>query len=129
MLSVITRMIASFRRQASDEAQAQPNALTFNMISGVGHVACQDCGHAEELHAFTHGFGDDSDFTMSAQCQSCGAFKEFTCKGAGPHGLAPTKQLIEETRCDCGGSFSVDDALFCSSCGSLKLQYTMRYVT
>ena len=87
-------------------------SLRFDRIRGFGLLACADCGHAEEITAFTHGRDDTC---CGHQCQACGAFA----------GLSKPKALT----CGCGGLMARDRALFCPACRGGRLSYSMAWMT
>jgi hypothetical protein len=104
-------------------------AVTMVFHSVVGTLSCNDCGHAEEVHLFTHGFGPTSQCTMGYQCQSCAKFVTFKSEPVGEQGLVALKALIAASRCDCGGSYARDKPIMCSRCKSVSVEYDLKMIT
>jgi len=97
-------------------AKYDDDKLYFWSTGGVGSLWCEDCGHAEEILSFIH--GSDS-CTSGVQCQECGRFASYHSNDD------EERRLI----CRCGGKLSRDDALFCSTCKSTALKFSLRLIT
>jgi hypothetical protein len=93
--------------------------LYFSRISGHGTLLCHTCGHEQSLTAFLH--GDDEDEPSSAagfQCKSCGKCKSFT-----------ENTIQNDPRpCDCGGTFSREEIIFCPVCKSHDMAYKTEFM-
>ena len=108
---------------------ADDMSVTMESHSGIGTLSCNDCGHAEEAHLFTHGFGPTSHCTMGCQCQSCAKFVTFDSEPVGEQGLPALKALIEASRCECGGRYAKDKPIMCARCKSRDVGYELREIT
>jgi hypothetical protein len=96
---------------------------TMESGNGIGTLSCNDCGHNEEVHLFTHGFGPTSDCTLGYQCQSCAKFVTFDSEPVGRHGLPALKERVEQSRCECGGSYAREKPMMCPQCKSVDVRY------
>ena len=87
--------------------------------SGAGVITCKDCGFTQHIVSFLHWL-DDGDGTLTGfQCQACGKF----------HELKNTLAVSESMNCECGGTMSRKEPLFCPTCRSKKVTYKMSYIT
>ena len=102
---------------------------TMESHSGVGTLCCNDCGHTEQVHLFTHGFGPTSYCTEGVQCQTCAKFVTFDSEPVGESGLPALKALIEASRCECGGKFARDKPIMCPRCQSVDVEYDLLEIT
>lgn len=97
------------------DARPRPPGLTFSILGGAGDVSCRDCGHGERITSFLHGL----DWSASGyQRQQCGKL----------HVIDNARSMPAPAPCDCGGTLSREDVLFCPSCRSTKLVYEMRII-
>ena len=104
-------------------------AITMEFHSGIGTLSCDDCGHTEKVHLFTHGFGPTSNCTEGVQCQTCAKFVTFDSEPVGGSGLPALKALIEASRCECGGKYARDMPIMCPRCKSVNVKYDLREIT
>lgn len=103
------------------ELREKSKGLWFSYMGGSGTIACNDCGHSEEVTSFIHGI----DSSVSGfQCQACGQL--HSVKAGGPQ---QANQYERELVCECGGQLDRDKVLFCPSCKSHALSYTMQFIT
>jgi hypothetical protein len=103
--------------------------LTIESHSGAGALSCNDCGHLEQVHLFTHGFGPTSQCAIGYQCQSCAKFVTFDSEPVGDQGMAALKELVKRSRCECGGKYARDKPVMCPRCKSVKVEYDLGMVT
>jgi hypothetical protein len=104
-------------------------AITMEFHSGSGALSCSDCGHTEEVHLFTHGFGPTSQCAMGYQCQSCAQFVTFDSEPVGEQGIAALKAQVNQSRRECGGEFARDMPIMCSRCKSMGVEYDLWEIT
>ena len=93
--------------------------LYFSRISGYGTLQCHTCGHEQSLTAFLHGDDDDEpSFAAGFQCQSCGKCKTFD------------ENTIQDDPklCDCGGSFSREEIIFCPACTKYDVAFKTKFL-
>jgi hypothetical protein len=98
---------------------ADDMTITMEHHSGIGTLSCSDCGHTEEVHLFTHGFGPTSQCTMGYQCQNCAKFVTFDSEPVGEQGLAALKARVNGSLCECGGKYARDMPIMCPRCQSV----------
>jgi hypothetical protein len=108
---------------------ADDMAITMESHSGIGTLSCSDCGHTEQVHLFTHGFGPTSQCTEGVQCQQCAKFVTFDSEPVGESGLPALKERVEQSRCDCGGRYARDKPIMCPLCKSVCVEYHMGEIT
>ena len=102
---------------------------TMQSHSGVGALSCNNCGHTEQVHLFTHGFGPTSQCTMGYQCQSCAKFVTFDSEPVGEQGMVALKAQVKQSHCECGGKFARDKPNMCSRCKSVSVEYDLEEIT
>jgi hypothetical protein len=98
-------------------------------IGGGGTLLCNDCGHSEEVHLFSHGFGPTSQCIIGYQCQECAKFVTFESEPVGAQGIAALKAQVEQSRCECGGKYAKDKPIMCSRCKSVGVEYKWEWIT
>lgn len=103
----------------SEATDPDDTRLYFSQIGGAGTLACQRCGHREEIVAFLHGHGTLW-YKTGLQCQTCGRLCTFERREDGT-GVPDF--------CNCLGEPTRDDPLFCPACRSTELDYLMSYIT
>ena len=98
--------------------------LYFHKMGGVGEIHCKICNYSEDIISFTHGYGRPPDsrrcHSGGYQCEDCGKFNTI-------NGFEGEKDIVKN--CDCGGKLHNDKPLFCPSCKSQSVGYSLRYLT
>lgn len=97
--------------------------LEFSRMGGAGTIHCGDCGFQERITSFMHGLtmGPNASCNEGLQCLSCGMFVSVHRQGNPPVTPIP--------RCGCGGELSRDHILFCPTCRSKNLSYSMGVIS
>jgi len=115
-----------FRLKKDDKVKRkitkEEEGLFFFCMGGHGEIRCSICGFSEEITSFTHGFGPNSYCRTGYQCQSCGEFHMI-------ENLACVDFDSELIKCNCGGTLSRDNVIFCPKCKQKKMEYRMIYIT
>ena len=93
--------------------------LYLSKSSGAGMVCCEDCDFKAEAFGFVHGFGSQRWCKVTLQCQECGQFKE----------VEGYDRVPRKSNCQYGGKLSREAAVFCPSCKSKNMNYSMLYIT
>lgn len=94
--------------------------LYFSYMGGVGTITCNSCNHSEEIVSFTHLIGGKPLTFTGVQCQKCGEFREIM-----NYHEAGKERLL----CQCGGTLSRNEPLFCPHCKSKELDYSLKFLT
>jgi transposase-like protein len=110
-------------------AQIAGKTITMDSDSGVGDISCNTCGHTEEVHLFTHGFGPESQCTMGYQCQTCAKFVTFDSEPIGGKGVPALEKRVKQSRCDCGGRYARNKPIKCPRCKSVRVVYDLGMIT
>ena len=117
--------IVSSQRKAKEELEEfleeQRKGLRFQLMGGHGTIACEECDFSQSITSFTH--GRDSS-TSGFQCQHCGKFHAIRSSGPG-HANEHKDRLV----CDCGGQLERNEVVFCPSCHSTRLTYSVEFMT
>jgi len=95
------------------------NLLYFWRMSGAGKINCSDCNYNQKIISFLHGFGPNSWNNSGYQCQECGKFHEIE------YDMFNSKGKL----CECGGILSREKPVFCPSCKSQNMKYSLSYIT
>lgn len=104
--------------QTLKELGTPSKELRFQYLGGVGRILCLRCGYFKTIISFEHGH-DKPWCRTGYQCQACG---EFTAVENS------TADTINKG-CQCGGTLSTQQSLFCPACKSKHLDYRMEYIT
>lgn len=91
--------------------------LYFSRMGGVGILACARCDFSESVLGFIHNL--DLWDSTGYQCQKCGQF----------HKVGNSEDLKQLPFCECGGSLSREEPVFCPQCKSKAVKYDLRYLT
>lgn len=90
--------------------------LMFTSIGGAGKIVCSDCGYSAKIVCFLHG---TENCTTGYQCQFCGQFVQVN----------DSQSDVVGKLCQCGGTLSRQEELFCPRCRSRNVDYLMEYIT
>lgn len=95
------------------------NLLYYWKMGGAGTVTCNNCNYKQKIVSFLHGHDENSWNNTGFQCQECGKFHEIEYDMNNSQGKI----------CICGGVLSRDNPLFCPTCMSKNMRYSMSYIT
>ena len=123
LVSHLVQQRAEQKRSQREWEKRVAQGLEFSRMGGMGEIHCGDCGFAQEVTSFMHGFtsGPDASCDEGFQCLACGKFTSVHREG--------NPAVTPVPRCECGGELSRDHFLFCPTCRSTHLSYGMSVIS
>lgn len=95
--------------------------LKFPYMGGCGTIVCKECHFSQSITSFTHGHESS---TSGYQCQSCGDFHSIRTGGPGN-----ASEIKDSLLCNCGGQLDREKVVFCPSCKSTQMAYSVEFMT
>ena len=111
-------LISSFRKYVITKKTMKEEGaqyLYFSSMNGSGQLVCNNCNHQTEVCALLH-FEENA--IIGYQCQKCGKFHTRINNDT-------STKLI----CQCGGTLSHVEAVFCDKCNSKDVKFLGEWMT